>query len=454
MRVMPLRKPLLAGLVVLAACMSTWVRAQALELTRHEGTLADGTPWQIIVPAGWNGTILLDLDFYTSQSRYEALYRRGFAGAGIRRTEAGDAQANAAQLINVLDIFGGIHGKPAYAIANGRSQGAVTSTVLMETYPERIDGALAQCTVPGYIASYNSKLDHAFAANVLLGGTLGIVGIPTDATQFNALVGAWSKLISDAQQTPQGKARIALAHALGQLPVWSNPAHPKPQASNDDQLQQAMFTTLHGQFAPATGSRLGVRRVYEQATGGVFNWNTGVDYARIFEQMVRPEIRSVVREFYRRANLDLAADLQRINDAPRIAADPAAIVNVQRRGGHTANPARPIMFNQAIGDATTQAVTVQSYIDRAAKAGKSALVRATFVDTAGHCAFPTATYVAVVEALDERVRTGQWPSTTPEQMNARALKVDPAAAPVFVDYQLEPFARPFFLGDDPPVGTR
>jgi hypothetical protein len=81
-------------------------------------------------------------------------------------------------------------------------------------------------------------------------------------------------------------------------------------------------------------------------------------------------------------------------------------------------------------------------------------VRATFVDTAGHCAFPTASYVAVVEALDERVRTGQWPSTTPDQMNARAFKVDPGAAPVFVDYQLEPFARPFFLGDDPPVGPR
>jgi hypothetical protein len=50
-------------------------------------------------------------------------------------------------------------------------------------------------------------------------------------------------------------------------------------------------------------------------------------------------------------------------------------------------------------------------------------------------------------ALDERVRTGVWPDTSPAAMNARARAIDPGAAPVFVAYENEKFARPFFLGD-------
>ncbi|MCC7043880.1 MAG: hypothetical protein IT183_08460 [Acidobacteria bacterium] len=417
---------------------------QAPELIRLEGNLPDGTPWEIVVPNGWNGTLLLDLDFASSQQRYAPLYARGFAGAGITRGEgAGDAQANASRFLLVLDLFVKNFRQPTHTIANGRSRGGVTAVVMMETYPDRIDGALGQCTVPGYVPSYNQKLDHAFVARVLLEADLAIVDIPTATAEYTALTGAWSKVLTAAQATPQGKARIALAHALGQLPVWSSPSQPRPEPGNVDQIQQSMFNTLQGQFM----SRLGIRRTYEQAAGGVFNWNTGVDYPAVFNEMVRPEVKVVVEELYRRAGLNLAAELQRVNNAPRIAASPAAVLDVQRRGGHTGNPTRPLLLNQVIGDATTQVVTTQSYVEKARANGKDALVREVFSDVAGHCNFSTASYAAVVEALDERVRTGVWPDTSPAAMNARARAIDPNAAPVFVDYKAERFARPFFLDD-------
>ena len=141
--------PFLA-LFVLLVCLISLPGAVSAQtpLTRLEGTLSDGTPYEIVVPSPWNGTLLLDLDFDTSQTRYAPLYARGFAGGGIRREEgAGDAQANSARLITLLDVFIANFGKPAYAIANGRSRGGVTAVVLMETYPDRIDGALGQCTV-------------------------------------------------------------------------------------------------------------------------------------------------------------------------------------------------------------------------------------------------------------------------------------------------------------------
>ncbi|GAA1917429.1 hypothetical protein GCM10009775_07310 [Microbacterium aoyamense] len=417
--------------------------AAELELTTIEGLLPNGTPYTAVLPNDWNGTLLLDLDFNTSQERYQALYERGFAGAGVERSGAGDAPAISADLLTVRDIFAAEFGEPEYVLSNGRSRGGVTAAVLMETYPDEIDGAIAQCTVPGYIPSYNSKLDAAFAAQQLLGAQdLAIVDIPTDAAAYSALVSAWTGVLQTAQATPEGKARIALAHSLGQLPVRSSSTQPVPDPADSDAVQAAMFQTLTGQFS----SRLGVRREYEQAAGGVFNWNDGVDYAAVFS-LVRPEFQQVVRDMYDRAGLDLDAELRALNAAPRIVADPAAVAEVDRRGGHTADPDRPILFNQALGDATTQLVTISSYVEEAERNGKADLVRTTVVDTAGHCAFSTETYVSAVEVVDERVRTGVWPDTSAAAMNERVRVIDETASRDYIEYEIETFARPFFRGD-------
>ncbi|GAA3909196.1 hypothetical protein [Microbacterium invictum] len=445
---MPIVAAPLAVAVIAAAGVATSGGAAAaddLELTTIEGTLANGNPYTAVLPSRWNGTLLLDLDFNTSQSRYQALYERGFAGAGVERAGgAGDAPAFAADLLDVLDVFTEEFGAPEYVLSNGRSRGGVTAAVLMETYPDQIDGAVAQCTVPGYIPSYNSKLDAAFAAQQLLGAQqLAIVDIPTDDAQYGTLVGDWADALQAAQGTPEGKARISLAHVLGQLPVRSSATQPVPDPDDSAELQQAMFETLAGQFQ----TRLGIRRDYEQAAGGVFNWNDGVDYVDVFHRMVRPELRAVVQDMYSQAGLDLEVELRTLDAAPRIVADPAAVAEVDRRGGHTADPDRPILFNQALGDATTQLATISSYVAEATRNGKQDLVRTTVVDTAGHCAFSTETYVSAVEVVDERVRTGVWPDTSAEAMNERVRAIDEAASRDYIEYEIETFARPFFRGD-------
>lgn len=447
------RSPGLSAAIAIALSIAA-PAATAGDVARMEGTLTDGVPWQIVMPENWNGTLLVDLDFNTSQERYAPLYALGYAGAGINRLpfEQGgrNAPIAAERIMTVLDTFEKEYGKPEVVIANGRSSGAVLSAYLVENYPERIDGATAQCTVPGYIPSYNSKLDAAFATKHLLGVDLAIDNIPTDKAAFEALVNGWSEAITAAQQTPEGKARVALAHAIGQLPVWSNPDAPIPDPSDPDALQQAMFETLHGQFHPVQGSRLGVRRSFEIPAGGGWSWNTGVDYAKIFSENVRPQEAAVVAEFYSRAGLDLAADLAMLNDAPRITGDSAAIENIHNRGAHTANPDKPILINLAIGDAVTAAAATESYVARARQNGKQDLVRVTFVEGAGHCGFTQAEYMAVIEALHERVRTGQWPDTSPAAMNARTRALDPASEAHFIDHEFAVFARPFFAGDPLP----
>ena len=100
---------------------------------------------------GWNGTLLLDLDFAGGGSGYIPLYNRGYAAAGVNRIpfERGgrDSRVSAAQLMQVLDIFTKAHGKPPYVIMNGGSSGGVVAGYTLEHYPNRVDGAVANCTV-------------------------------------------------------------------------------------------------------------------------------------------------------------------------------------------------------------------------------------------------------------------------------------------------------------------
>ena len=182
--------------------------AQGPTLTRAEGTLPDGTPWEIVVPSNWNGTLLVDLDFASSQGRYATLHARGFAGAGIRREGgAGDARANsdavhpgARHFRRALRKAGPYHReRPVQRRSDlGGDDGNVPREDRWRS--DAVHGIRLY-------SSYNGKLDHAFAAQVLLETDLAIVNIPTASAQYSALTSAWSDLITAAQATPQGKAR-------------------------------------------------------------------------------------------------------------------------------------------------------------------------------------------------------------------------------------------------------
>ncbi len=53
------------------------------------------------------------------------------------------------------------------------------------------------------------------------------------------------------------------------------------------------------------------------------------------------------------------------------------------------------------------------------------LLRQTFVDRAGHCAFTPAETVAAVETLLQRLETGHWPSIEANLLNGDAAALGP-----------------------------
>src|ERR1700722_12619486 len=208
------------------------------------GTLHDGATYLIQVPAGWNGTLVLYSHGYVTPGSPNPatdvgdpltgawLLSNGYAIAGSPYATTGWAlqQAIPDQLAT-LNTFDRRVGRPARTIAWGHSLGGMITAALVQVAPQRFTAALPMCGVlAGGVGTWNQGLDSAVAVQQLLGPTSGLqVGNITSPTTN---LGIAETMLTTAQATPQGRARIALASALADVPGWFNPASPEPAATD------------------------------------------------------------------------------------------------------------------------------------------------------------------------------------------------------------------------------
>jgi pimeloyl-ACP methyl ester carboxylesterase len=300
-------------------------------VTTHTGTLSDGATFLIEVPSPWNGTLLLYSHGYVpagfpnpaqdvgDPGTRAFLLANGFALAGSSYAHTGWAiQEALPDQMAVLDIFAALVGKPSRTIAWGHSLGGIITAGLIQRFPERFDAALPMCgPLAGGVAIWNQLLDFEFAFKTLLapGSPLQLVNI----TNPNANLALSESIIVAAQATPQGRARLALAAALGDAPGWFNPASAEPAEDDfaSQEVNQFLWTSqVDLAFAFALRAELEFR------AGGNPSWNTGIDYREQFERSVD---REEARGLYKQAGLDLDADLDTLNDAARISANPAPV---------------------------------------------------------------------------------------------------------------------------------
>ena len=419
---------------------------------RHEcaeGTLEDGTRYRFARPSRWNGIVLVDLDF-ASRAPDDALARRlvelGYAVGGTTRTVPGwDIAAAIDNQAAALERFEAAFGKARWAIASGSSMGGMVSAGVAQAHPDRFSAAVPFCGgLGGAVGQWNQKLDTVFTLKTLLFGdtSLPVTGIPADVAGAQQ---AWLAAVGEAQRTPEGRARIALAAAIGQLPAWGLTAAgeptPRPDPRDADALQEGMYLALAGGALPYLGQAMSSRRSIEQLVGGNPSWNTGVDYARQLA-LAEPSHRRVVRELYARAGLDLAADLRALAAAPRIAADRQAVSRLERGIVYDGDLRIPVLTVNPIGDQISTVAQQQSYGAVVHRRGNAVLLRQTYVGTAGHCTFTTAEQEAAITAMTHRLRTGHWGPTDAASMNRLAASgTEPGR---YLGYRPPTFNRPYY----------
>lgn len=425
----------------------TWLVLAAVGLlgaggVHEDGRLASGAAWTIDIPAGWNGTLLLYSHGYGGGPTYplrnapgtaavgKELLARGYALAASSYSQDGWAVESAlVDQTALLVLFAERHGRPKRTIAWGESMGGLISAGLAQTRADRLDGAVCLCgSVGGVVGMLNLSLDGAFAIKTLLApeSAMALVNL-ADERANNVFV---RKIVDEAQATPQGRARLALAAAVGQVALWGRVG---PQPAPDDYAAQQLNqyrATMTGLFAP--------RQPLEQRAGGNFSWNTGIDYRRQVERSGR---RPALLALYRSAGLDLERDIDALNRAPRVESDPKAVAYMKRQIVPSGEIGVPVLTISSPGDEMTFFAHEQALASVVREAGRSSLLRQTFVNRAGHCVFAVSELVAAVQTVEQRAATGRWQETSAAAMNRRAsaLNLD---APLFVDAAPPKFLRP------------
>jgi pimeloyl-ACP methyl ester carboxylesterase len=418
----------------------------------YTGTFADGATYVIHVPGAWNGTLLLYSHGYfspgmnnpaedlarslsglpgTSSPGGPYLLDHGYALAGSSYSTTGWAIHDAFRdQVAVLDTFNSLFGKPTRTIAWGHSMGGIVSAGLVQKFPDRFSGAMPMCGIlAGAVGWWNKALDSAFAFTTLLAPASGLqlvnITDPACATGTCVNVTIAQGIITQAQATPEGRARIALAAALYDL----------PQGYGLDP-----FSVLQQELFPFW---FGLRAELEARAGGNPSWNTGVDYE---EQLKRSVGYAEVKALYEQTGLSLVADLAALNHAPRIAADPAAVEYLSQNIIFNGNIDVPVLTFHTVGDEIVEVEGEGAYATVVRKANNNKLLRQTFVNRAYHCNFTDAETLAALQALIHRLDTGRWPDLDPKHLNDAASKLGSelnSVPPAFINYKPAPFLRPF-----------
>ena len=145
--------------------------------------------------------------------------------------------------------------------------------------------------------------------------------------------------------------------------------------------------------------------------------------------------------------------------SPRISAKPSAVRYLAQNIAFDGRLSVPVLTMHTTGDGLVVPENEQAYQQVVQQAGDQSMLRQTFVDRAGHCAFTPAETITAVQTLLNRLGTGHWnrAALTRAALNAQAAALGPddnifstggsvsPAAPAFVRYQPAPELRPFSL---------
>ena len=417
-----------------------------------EGSLGDSTPYRFVVPRGWNGTVVVSLDFASrdlDEPFTQRLLRRGFAVGGTTRDITGwRIGAAVHNQLAALQKFTTAFGEPRWAIASGSSMGGMVAAMTAQEYPKRFDAAVPFCGgLGGAVGQWNQKLDTVFTLKTLLfpESELPVTDIPADVAGAQR---AWRSALAEAQTTPEGRARIALAASIGQLPSWGRTADgettPKPDPGDAAAMQKGMYLALSGGTLPYIGQAMSSRRAIEQLAGGNPSWNTGVDYAKQFAAADESQ-RRAVRTLYRRAGLDLRSDLDALAEAPRIAADSAAVEYLEQSAVFNGDLQVPVLTVNPIGDQISTVAQQQAYGAVVRSSGNARMLRQAYLRTVGHCAFNTAEREAAITVIMHRLRTGRWSGfASPRMLNHLTELAPGPGSGRYISYRPPRFNRPYF----------
>jgi pimeloyl-ACP methyl ester carboxylesterase len=431
------------------------------KVTTYKGKFSDGAKYLIQVPSNWNGTLVLYSHGYVVPGESNPamdvgdpitggyLLANGYALGGSSYATTGWAVQQALpDQISVLNKFQSLVGTPKHTIAWGHSLGGMITAGLIQRYPTRFDAALPMCGVlGGSVGVWNQALDSAFAFYELLarGSGLQLVNIKEPLANVTKA----ENILTDAQKTPKGRARIALSAALADVPGWFNPLSKEPGCMDYKAWENNQNQWLAQDDFPFA---FDLRAELEKRAGGNFSWNDGIDYAKELE---RSADYAEVKALYQKAGLNLDSDLKTLEDAKRIAVRQSALDYVKQNIIYNGDITIPVLTLHTKGDGLAVNENESAYKDVVDGAGNGKLLRQLFMHRAGHCEFTPAETVVAFNVLIYRLDHGSWPDLKSSVLNDAAKDLGSTynvllvngkkvhVGPEYFQFTPGPFLRPY-----------
>ena len=380
-----------------------------------------GASYIVQVPGSWNSVLLLynhgggaltpnaaaENTIDPISSAY--LLEHGYALAGSSFRSSGwfieDALADDLAL---LGEFRRLVGRPTRTIAWGVSLGSMVTLGLAERNPDRIDGALAMCgVVADAVPFWNQNLDAAVAFKILFAENDAQIRV-TGSDPSTAAGDDAHSLLQAARASAVGRARTALSAALREIPLsgffGTGGLIPAllPSGQSLEDLRAAQLADL---LSAALGDYSLNHPALERRAGGNPSSNQGIDYGRLLA--ASPDY-AELKGLYQAAGLSLDSDVARLNRAPRVSADPAAVAYVSRFLTFTGGLHVPVLTLHTLADESTPVQLEEAYRSKVRSAGRSAWLRQLFVDRGSHCNFTTAEIAVALDVLSSRIASGKW----------------------------------------------
>jgi hypothetical protein len=292
----------------------------------------------------------------------------------------------------------------------------------------RIDGSLTTCgIVAGGVNLNEFQLDgeYAIAQLLLPGQNVQLTGFPDVPTALGT-AGQLTAAATAAQQTPEGRARLALALAFLNAPAWdATTGTPVAAGAPDAQEAAQEANEFGGAFSIMDFIELG-RVSIDQADGGSANWDVGVNFAA---DLARSPYRAEVEALYKEAGLSLNGDLANLTAHTSTTPNLAALRSLFQTSVPTGRLAVPELDIHTLGDNLVPVQMETYYEHQVDQAGSGDLLRQAYTETFGHCNFSPAELVAGVHALMHRITSGHWgdaATTASLEAAATALNLGPA----------------------------
>jgi len=425
--------------------------------TTFEGPTPSGTRYRIEVPERWNDVLLLysrglpagpdEPPWDDDDAMFAALLDEGYAVAGSGAEGFWPLEDSFRNQDALLDEFARRIGPPGATIAFGYSIGGIITAGLVQLMPDRLSGALPMCgNLAGAVGVHNRELDIAFVLKSLLAPETRLQLVGIDDPEANLRLAA--AMIEEGRRTALGRARLALAAAVGNIPDWHDPLSAKPAS---DDLAARFEHQVRWFEEPGLYVYFLLRAQVEARAGGNPSWNTGVDYENL---LARSPTRDLVLELYDEAGVDVEADLALLDVSPRIHPDPDAIRYLERHIVFSGDLGGvPVLTLHTDGDGLVTPDNQHAYADVVGSAGSHELLRQLYVHRGGHCSFTVAESLVALGALRARVETGAWPDLAWGVLNGTAAALGgsygalarggESAEPAFCAFEPWPFSRPY-----------